>query len=162
MSDIFFAIDISKIAAPITHKIELNNSQCSEIADRLKIPQVFSTSIEIAITPGDDQWELTGRIMADAQLQCVKSGELFNKVFETPFLVILSYHDIDTPDLDIELIENPRVDVGDIALQYLALEIPLAPLHPSIEASEEIATSVFSDNENSQWKQALEKLKQQK
>lgn len=162
MSDTIFAIDVSKIAEPTTHKIKLPHPQCSEIADRFKIPKIFSLNIKMTITPINNQWELSGNVMADVQLQCVKSSELFEKTFEIPFLVILTHHDIDNPDLDVELIENPKVDIGDIALQYLALEIPINPLHPSIETSEENTTSVYSDAKNLEWIQVLEKLKQQK
>jgi uncharacterized metal-binding protein YceD (DUF177 family) len=161
MSSIF-EIDLSTLPEQETYKLNLSQQICKETADRFKIPSIYDIEIEMEITAEKHFWKLSGNVISNVQLKCVKSLELFDVGFQSPFNVILSYTDIEDDTLDVEVTTTPKVDVGDIALQYLALQIPLSPIHPKLQAE----LSSVGDHETAvvvpSWKQALENLKQNK
>lgn len=161
MSSIF-EIDLTTLPEQETYKLNLSQQLCKETADRFKISKFYDIEIEMEIKTEKHFWELSGNVVASTQLKCVKSSELFDVAFQTPFNVILSYTDIDDDTLDVEVITDSKVDIGDLAIQYLALQIPLSPIHPKLQTE----LSDAGDHETAaavpSWKQALESLKQQK
>lgn len=161
MSDNIYIIDTNVIQEITLYKVKLKPKLCSETAKRFKIPTVYDISLTMEIDPLNDIWELKGTAEAAVQLKCVKSSQLFERTFTASFTVMLSYYDMDDTDLDVEILQSSQVDIGDIALQYLALEIPLSPVHPGIE--EEISNSslVGSEEKLFGWKEKLASIKQQ-
>lgn len=163
MSSIY-EIDLSTLAAHETYKLNVNQLLCKETAERFKIPNIYDIGIDMSVQTSDHFWELSGSITASVQLKCVHSAELFDAGFQSDFNVILSPRDFDDETLDVEIIdEGSKVDIGDIALQYLALQIPLTPIHPKIiEDINETTGDHKTLAETPAWKRALENLKQQK
>ncbi len=157
-----YEIDLSTLPEQETYKLNLSQQICKETADRFKISTIYDIEIEMEIKTQKHFWELSGNVVANVQLKCVNSAELFDTGFQTPFNVIFSYTDIDDDSLDVEIITDTKVDIGDVVLQYLALQIPLNPIHPKLQAelsdAGDHATAVVTPS----WKQALENLKQQK
>ncbi|QOL20463.1 YceD family protein [Candidatus Bodocaedibacter vickermanii] len=157
-----YEIDLSTLPEHETYTLNLSQQLCKDTADRFKIPTVYDIEIEMEIKTEKHFWELSGNVVANVQLKCVKSTELFDAGFQSPFNVILSHTDIDDDTLDVEIITDAKVDIGDLALQYLALQIPLNPVHPKLQTE----LSDVGDHETAavvpSWKQALENLKQQK
>ncbi|MDP3641428.1 MAG: hypothetical protein Q8R43_03240 [Alphaproteobacteria bacterium] len=157
-----YEIDLTTLPEHETYKLNLSQHLCKETADRFKISTVYDIEIEMEIKTEKHFWKLSGNVVASVQLKCVKSTELFDAGFQSPFCVILSYTDIDDDALDVEIITDSKVDIGDLALQYLALQIPLSPIHPKLQTE----LSDVGDHETAEvvpsWKQALEHLKQQK
>lgn len=159
-----YEIALSTLPEHETYKLNLSQELCKETADRFKVPFIYDISIEMDIKTEPHVWELSGNITATVQLKCVHSAELFDAGFHAPFNVILSVRDIDDETLDVEIVEaGSNVDIGDIAIQYLALQIPLTPIHPNISAD---ITETTGDHETAPitpaWKQILKNLKQQK
>lgn len=128
-----YEIDLTTLSEHETYTINLSPLICKETADRFKISMVYDIEIEMAVKTEKHFWELSGTVVASVQLKCVKSTELFDAGFQSPFNVILSYTDIDDDTLDVEIITDSKIDIGDIALQYLALQIPLNPTHPKLQ-----------------------------
>jgi uncharacterized metal-binding protein YceD (DUF177 family) len=157
-----YEIDLSTLPEQETYKLNLSQQICKETADRFKISTIYDIEIEMEIKTQKHFWQLSGNVVANVQLKCVNSAELFDTGFQTPFNVIFSYTDIDDDSLDVEIITDTKVDIGDVVLQYLALQIPLNPIHPKLQTelsdAGDHATAVVTPS----WKQALENLKQQK
>jgi hypothetical protein len=157
-----YEIDLSTLPEQETYKLNLSQQICKETADRFKISTIYDIEIEMEIKTQKHFWQLSGNVVANVQLKCVNSAELFDTGFQTPFNVIFSYTDIDDDSLDVEIITDTKVDIGDVVLQYLALQIRLNPIHPKLQTelsdAGDHATAVVTPS----WKQALENLKQQK
>lgn len=158
---IIYEIDLGLITGSETYDVTLNKVLYSEIAERFKIPQVYEIVMKADLIPQNDLWIFSGSVYATVQLKCIQSKELFDATFNAPFHVLLSKYEIDDDMLDIELLEGSKIDVGEIAIQYLALEIPLNPIHPKIEAQIP-SSSLLMEEEAPSWKEALKKLKSQK
>ncbi|MDP3936158.1 MAG: hypothetical protein Q8Q56_04140, partial [Alphaproteobacteria bacterium] len=157
-----YEIDLSTLPEQEAYNLNLSQPICKETADRFKISNIYDIEIEMEIKTEKHFWTLSGNVVANTQLKCAKSAELFDAGFQTPFNVILSNTDIDDDTLDVEIITDSKVDIGDIALQYLALQIPLTPIHPKLQTE----LSDVGDHATAavvpSWKQALETLKQKK
>jgi uncharacterized metal-binding protein YceD (DUF177 family) len=159
-----YEIDLSALPEEgETYNVSVNQLLCKETTARFNIPNIYDISIEMNIKSKGYFWELTGNITAGVQLKCAHSSDLFDAGFQTSFKVVLSTRDIDDETLDVEIIEGSTVDIGDIAIQYLALAIPLTPIHPKINDD---ITEITGNHETAPvtptWKKALEDFKQQK
>lgn len=157
-----FEIDLNSLAPQETFTISLSENLCKETADRFKIPGIYNIDIEMVVTQLKHTWQLTGHVISTVQLKCVQSNELFEESFNVPFDVILSQYEIEDEELDVEIINELNVDAGDIALQYLALQIPLHPTHPKLSAETHHSETPAPESSEPAWKKALEHLKQQK
>lgn len=155
---VIYKINTSTVTADLTIDYEVPTNQLAEISERIMIPAVAQIRMHMHITPVDEKWELTGSVDADVQLECVQSHRRFDASFHVPFQVILTPIEFDT-DMDIEILESETIDIGDIAIQYLALEIPLAPLHPDLEDSAQNKPQQdVNETATPSWKDALSKL----
>lgn len=156
-------IDLSILLEDETYKLNLSPKLCKETADRFKVPNIYDINIEMNVQLKGHIWKLSGSIDSTVQLKCAHSAKLFDAGFQATFKVILSPRDIDDETLDVEILDGSNVDIGDIAIQYLALQIPLSPIHPDI--TQEIS-GISGDHETASvtpgWKQVLENIKQQK
>lgn len=157
-----YQIDVSAVTEPQTYSLQLSKDLCDEIATRFHVPAILNVNIEMSLTPKNSIWELTGTIDATVQLMCVKSKQLFVSTFQDSFFVILSYVAIDNLELDVELLEQSTVDIGDIAIQYLAMIIPTSPLHPEFNDASSKIISHPSNTIQAEWKQSLSRLKHPK
>lgn len=162
MNNPVYQIDLGLINEPETYNIILSKEMYSDIAERFKVPQVHEISFDAEVKPQNDLWILSGSVYATLQLQCVQTEELFDATFNVPFNVLLSNYEIDDDFVDVELLETSKVDIGEIAIQYLALEVPFNPLHPTIEAQASSQPTLLFEQETPEWKKALERLKSQK
>jgi uncharacterized metal-binding protein YceD (DUF177 family) len=156
-----YEIDLTTVQDIEVYQINLPSSFYKEIAQRFKIPEIYIISIEAQIIPHHDIWQLAGHVDADVQLKCTQSQELFEARFHASFEVVLSYHEIDDDMMDVEILETSKVDISEIALQYLALEIPINPIHPQF-TKQTAEFFVGRDKEVPEWKRTLERLKTQK
>lgn len=157
-----FEIDLTPVTEPETYTLMLSPQVCKETAERFKIPHIYTIDINMNLTPQKHSWLLAGHITSTVQLRCIQSNELFDESFDIPFEVVLSQYEIEDDTLDIEIIDEPKVDAGDIALQYLALQIPLHPIHPNHASDVPLSQTDTKEISSSSWKEALEPLKQQK
>jgi uncharacterized metal-binding protein YceD (DUF177 family) len=136
--------------------LTLSKEMCDETAKRLGVARAENITIKADISPKDSFWVFSGYIEAQLELICSVSQTPFIELFKSDFNIMLT----DTPpsdeELDFEIIENNRVDIGDLAIQYLALDVPTFPISPN-ENSEH--TSLKSESSQQTWKAALEKLK---
>jgi hypothetical protein len=157
-----FQIDLNLISDKQLYTLSLSPQVCAETAERFKIPNIYNIDIDMEVITQKHAWQLKGHVTSMLQLRCIQSDELFDETFIVPFDVILSQYEIEDDTLDLELIEDLNVDIGDIALQYLALQIPLHPTHPKLASETHLPISDASDTTESHWKKALEQLKQHK
>jgi hypothetical protein len=157
-----FEIDLTPVTEPETYTLTLSPQICKETALRFKIPHLYTIDINMNLTPQKHSWLLAGHVASTVQLRCVQSNDLFDESFKIPFEVVLSQYEIEDDTLDVEILEVLKVDAGDIALQYLALQIPLHPIHPNLASDVSLAQTDTKEISSSSWKEALADLKQQK
>lgn len=100
-----------------------------------------------------DEWMMgrtilaKGIVVAELELECCVTGELFHYDFETKFKTYIkeigddvfngSYDDDDDDDIDESLYDDEvdadgMLDVGEIAAQYLYLDLPHYPTKPGV------------------------------
>lgn len=158
---LIYQIDLSTLISPTSFHITLSADLYTKIAARFKIPEISHIEIRADLVLKDNLWVFAGSISSDARLKCVQSNILFQATFNAPFSVVLSHHELNDDFLDVELLEGSKVDLGEIAIQYLALEIPLSPISPEIYEQNlgHRAASEITEDYNPEWKSILQKLK---
>lgn len=158
---LIYQVDLSTTTSPTSFHITLSTDLYTKIATRFKIPEISHIEIKADLVLKDNLWVFAGSISSNARLRCVQSNVLFQATFNAPFSVILSYHELNDDFLDVELLEDSKVDLGEIAIQYLALEIPLNPTSPEIYEQNlgNCAASEITEDHNPEWKSILQKLK---
>lgn len=144
-----------------TENIHLNCSTevCTETAKRLNVKSIQNIIIDASITPHQESWLYEGQITATINLTCSVSQEIFAETFLADFNIFLSYDEPINSELDFELIENNNVDVGELAIQYLSLEVPFAPISPKAQTKN---PSNATQADTPDWKKALSKIKTNK
>lgn len=151
-----FQITPKNILKAETINLTLSKEACNETAKRLGVARAENITIKAEISPKDNVWFFSGYIEAQLELICSVSQTPFVELFKPEFNIVLT----DTPPsdeaLDFEIIENNRVDIGDLAIQYLALDVPTFPISPNANSENTPQDSAASPQA---WKAALEKLK---
>lgn len=143
-----------------TFDLRASESECISTADRLMVPKINDIHIVMELSPDGEHWKLSGNISANIQLVCSSTSELFDSNISSAFNIILSEKDLSSRSEfeDVEVISSPKVDISELALQYLALETPLNALAPSSNPHEE-KQQAPSSHPTTAWKKQLEKLK---
>lgn len=152
-------------------KIDPNGDELAAIAKRLDLIAVKSMSGEVRVTPAmGRQIVAEGTIRAEVVQTCVVTGEPLATTLEfplsrryaedvQPFAGLDDEEEITDPNDDgPDPIENNEIDVGEAAVEELALQIPLYPRTPGANYSN------LSDEDNeAEWRKnpfaALEALK---
>jgi len=119
----------------------------AEIADRLRIVAIGRFELDGTLRRrGKDGALFEGHVIADVTQSCVVTLEPVEDHIETSFSVTLMPEtavkharevEIDLEDEDFELVEGDTADLGDLAVQYLALELNPYPRAPGAETLQE-------------------------
>lgn len=114
------------------YKLQANKEQLATLKEILQVPAVnsFSAAICLNFQKKRGFLEVSGKVCADLGLVSVISLEPFNKEYVADFKVIYNttakYEDIYRDDDDIsedlpDIVVNGQIDLGDIAIEQLAL-----------------------------------------
>jgi hypothetical protein len=137
---------IDKIGAGITVTVTAGPEECAAIAGRLLIPSVESLRCEWVLSkPRGTIVDASGSLRATLHQECVVSLDAFAAVvsdeFTVRFVVAGSESDAaDDPEQPDELpYEGTVLDLGEAAVEQLALALDPYPRKPGAELPEEIA-----------------------
>ncbi|MAU41704.1 MAG: hypothetical protein CMF31_08775 [Kordiimonas sp.] len=131
---------------------EAHNDECLAIAERFDIKELSSFKIKGTIAPFDDeeqrglQLEIT--IAACVVQNCIVTGEPVKSELTDKnrilFLPQKQYNrlcegqseesEFSTEELDFELLPVGKIDIGELATQYLGLAVPQYPRKENVEA----------------------------
>lgn len=102
------------------------------LAEVLKVPAVksFSAEIKVKLKHKEHRLDVWGSIKAELELQSVVSLNYFTKVYEPEFALVydtkMTYKELKEIDTDIDddvpdIIVDGKIDLGQIAIEQLAL-----------------------------------------
>ena len=136
---------LAKTRATITPTAE----ELVAIAKRIDVDEVLSleASVTVVRSKRSGNIELDGNVTASVRQSCVSTGAPVLSDIVEPFVVPIVVGDSDDLDDDIgdddddEVVRTSdgKVDVGEIAIQYLCLEIDPYPRSVPVNPSEPIA-----------------------
>ncbi len=142
-------IPIDKVnVEPITYKLSASADACKAIADRLGIEEVESLEAEISLRKNVELKAIyvEGRVQASVVQACILSGqpvpEAVDDTFESYYVAnseILENIETQDPAFlyeDIEVLEEPHVNVGELVTQYLSLFLNPYPKKQGAKAVE--------------------------
>lgn len=149
-----------------TYNLRADKDQLEWLTEILQVPAVnsFAANIKLNFQKKKSQLNITGNVTANLKLISVISLDEFNKDYTTDFSVkydtSAKYEDIYQDDEDINLdvpdiVMNGKIDLGDIAIEQLALVLED---HPRQEG-EEFASVIEGTNQENNPFAVLAKLK---
>lgn len=116
-----------------TETISADPDECLDLAKRMKLPAIHALSAEIRATP----WrggglKLEGHLTADIEQVSVISLENFRETLSIPIARYFLPEGAASSDEDddADLIDNGRVDLGEVAAETLALDLDPYPRKP--------------------------------
>ena len=130
--------------------------ECAAVAQRLGLNAVndISFDLEVFQTSDRDLYEVIGQTSMTAKRTCSVTNDPFDDITQAAIQELFTPNpkkatndeddiEADTDVVDIELIENDAIDLGDLVVQYLAMELDPSPR--SREANAVIATPTPRD-----------------
>lgn len=120
------------------------DAELTAIAERLGLARVAEFKLDATLTrlPEGDVYRVDGEARMRADQVCVVALEPFEAAIETMFEEHLTTvpakatgEDIEAESLDIELLEGETVDLGELALQHIAMAIDPYPRGPDADAA---------------------------
>jgi uncharacterized metal-binding protein YceD (DUF177 family) len=115
-------------------KIEADAAECAALAKRLNVPLIHS----LRATLHAKSWrgggmKVKGTVTVDLDQESVVSLEAFRSLltFEVErYFLATAPHGDDESDMDIDVIEQGTIDLGEIAAETIALELDPYPRKP--------------------------------
>ena len=124
---------------------QASKEECTALAERLNVLSVDDLKAEVTIQK-NDLIEVCGIFSAHVKQACVVSGEPVEQKVEDSFKEFFCVHsrhenpiDIDMDAPDIEVVEDGRIDVGELVVEYLILGLDPFPRKsglPLVEAGD--------------------------
>jgi hypothetical protein len=161
-----FALDKVGVSSPCKFQISANEQECSDLAKRLGVFSIGSFKADFNITKIKEQgWRRKGiSVEGNAIAEVILSSERQIadqdvKILEFPVNVqfiagkeedyaqVINWQVEFTKDYDIEFYQSTEIDMGEIASQYLSLELD------SFEPAEEMESE--KHQESSDWDEKL-------
>lgn len=130
-----------------TEKIAASADECAALAARFGIREIsdFKAEIYIRRVIGGEVVKVEGKLAADVVQACVVSLQDVHEHVEASFETYFTEDkdkaaDEDDPEDDApEMAENGIVDLGEVAAQYLALELNPYPRAPGVSLAAQMA-----------------------
>ena len=146
-------------------KIEADKTECEMIASRLRLMKVLDLKADVSVT-GSSVYEVKGRFVGHIVQPCRMTLEPVTQEVKgdfKEFFASMNAKDYDASLLNIDMdadeiepLENGRIDVGELLIEYFSLAVP--PY-----AEKEGATHFFPFDDEPEEKEkpfaVLEKLK---
>ena len=152
-----------------TYKIQANVEECKMLASILKVKEVksFCAQINLKMNYKKNRLDIKGCVDSLLTLESVISVQNFDKAYQAPFEYYydtsLSYQDLKELNYGIndeapDIIENGKIDLGQIAIEQLAL---ILDDYPKMEGEQFSFQSEFDEETTRKTHPfaALEKLK---
>lgn len=131
-------LQVDRVPALGSHEnISATPQECAAVAARLDLPAVHSLAARLKAEPWRGGLKLTGRAMAEVERESVISLVRFRSTVEFPVERYFSADAASRSDSEEELdpIIHGHVDLGEVAVETLALELDPYPRLPGEQFS---------------------------
>ena len=148
-------------------EIQANDAQKRALEQRLGLEKIDSFCVSALVRPlNRHQVRATGTVKGRITQTCVVSlqpfdaevEDSFNVLFEEPNPADLNVNEIDLDmsdeEEDVDVLENNKIDLGEVAVEYFSLALDPFPHAPNVSFSDKI-----EDEPRKNAFSALEKLK---
>lgn len=125
-------------------------------AERLGVDDVLSLQVRAALEPevGGDVFRLVGVAELKSVRTCIVTLEAFEETSQADFEerytrapeLATPLEDMDPEGVDVELVETDEIDVGETALQYLAMSLDPYPKAPGAMAAPDAAETADAES----------------
>lgn len=135
-------VRINEIGAGIARRLIADTSQRTKLAKILDLADLGLFEADLSLAPALIGWRLSGRVRAEAIQTCGVTLEPLPVSIDAPFHVDLVEADPQAQEGEIEvsldedgadLIEDGRIDLGQYAVEQLALNLDPFPRKPGAE-----------------------------
>ena len=134
-------VRINEIGAGLTRRLEPDAATRQKIARALDLASLDAFAADVTLAPTMIGWRLTGRVTAEAVQTCGLTLEPLPVLIDERFSIDLSEAvepegdevDIDLDDNAPDVIEDGKVDLGQYAVEQLALNLDPFPRKPGAE-----------------------------
>ena len=130
-------VNVARLGGGLDQSIEAKPAERIAVAERLRIPAVASLAASFDVRPETGRLiEVEGTLRARVTQTCVVSGDEFESDIRHAVKALYGH---ETPGAepdpqsewdDIEPVENGEIDLGELAVQYLALALDPYPRKP--------------------------------
>ena len=163
-----YIIDITRLPAKGENiKIQADDAQKKALERRLGLEKIDSFCVDALVRPlNKHQVRATGTVKGKITQTCVVTlqsfdaevEDSFNVLFEEPNPADLTLNEIDLDmsdeEEDVDVLENNKIDLGEVAVEYFSLALDPFPHAPDVCFSDKI-----EDEPRKNAFSALEKLK---
>ena len=134
-------VRLNQIPGGVTRTLEPDAAARTRIARALDLASLNAFVAEMSLKPANEGWRLSGRVRASAVQTCGLSLEPLPVEIDSPFSITLS-ESVEPPTDEIvisveddspDLIEDGRIDLGQYAVEQLALCLDPFPRKPGAE-----------------------------
>lgn len=143
-SDLPFSepIRLHQAGAGISRRLEPDAPTRARIAKSLDLAALNAFIVDLSLAPSASGWRLEGRMHAEAVQTCGLSLEPLPVTIDDDFVVSLTETaepdpegeiDLSMEDESPDLIEDGRIDLGQYAVEQLALRLDPFPRKPGAE-----------------------------
>jgi uncharacterized metal-binding protein YceD (DUF177 family) len=134
-------VRLHQVGAGLTRKLEPDAAARSRIAKALDLASLDRLEAEMTLAPSPVGWRLSGRVRASLAQTCGVTLEPLPVEIDAPFALSLAEAaDDETDEIVITLddespdpIEGGQVDLGQYAVEQLALQLDPFPRKPGAE-----------------------------
>ena len=134
-------VRLHQIGAGVERRLEPDAAARARIARALDLASLDSFVAEMNLAPAPGGWRLTGRVKAKLAQTCGVTLEPLPTDIDAPFSISLAEPEDEEPDeivitLDDEspdLVEGGQIDLGQYAVEQLALRLDPFPRKPGAE-----------------------------
>lgn len=134
-------VRLHQVGAGVTRKLEPDAAARKRIAGALDLASLDSFVAEMTLAPAPAGWRLSGRVKASLAQTCGITLEPLPVEIDAPFSIALAEAvDEDSDEIVITLddespdpIEGGQVDLGQYAVEQLALQLDPFPRKPGAE-----------------------------
>ncbi|MGA0545671.1 YceD family protein [Brevundimonas sp. VNH65] len=135
-------VRVNEIGAGIERRLVADEAQRAKLAKTLDLAELDRFEADLVLAPALIGWRLTGRVRAEAVQTCGVTLEPLPVSIDSRFQVDLVEADPSASEGEVEvsmdedgpdLIEDGRIDLGQYAVEQLALNLDPFPRKPGAE-----------------------------
>ena len=135
-------VRINEIGAGCDRRLQPDDAARARIARTLDLASLDAFEAELSLMPAREGWRLSGRVVASAVQTCGITLEPLPVEIDERFSVALveAVEPIEADEIDVavdddapDLIEDGRIDLGQYAVEQLALTLDPFPRKPGAE-----------------------------
>lgn len=133
-------VRLHQIGAGLTRTLSPDAEGRRRIARELDLAALDAFEAELTLAPHETGWRLSGRIRADAVQSCGLTLEPLPVAIDRTFVLDLVEGVEDAPEVEVsmedeapDVIEDGRIDLGQYAVEQLALSLDPFPRKPGAE-----------------------------